>query len=243
MLRPSLSLTLLMIALATGCGRPATPPTIVDSPRPARNQKIPVEVSYPILQDEDLDRVAGRRRVTVRLNMKVPDEVLREISMEVKATEKRQYERTFIDYFLPEEVYGAPEKAWALAMFNPTYSLKINGLTVEHERELRSLPMASGPRVLGTWLLDPYQIMVTVDETTGRPMLYERSWGSNQPFPYELTEISSVSGRRFKKAGSTEQIEIDQGGVLRMYDQDGKVFTAARPIGSKLPFLDKNPAT
>src|SRR5437588_13094114 len=97
----------LAVALA-GCSGP------MPESSPPRN--IPVEVSYPIIRDEDeYNPLSKKRMVDVRLNTKVSKEVLREIALAVKSTEKRQYERTFIFYYLPGE-----DRPWATSHFNPT---------------------------------------------------------------------------------------------------------------------------
>lgn len=90
------------------------PPKPAAPPAPVRNPKIPVEVSYPIMSEKDeIFRESGKRTVEVRVNMRVPTDVLREIALEVKGREKRQYERTWIFFYLLDEVAGKRKRAWA----------------------------------------------------------------------------------------------------------------------------------
>ena len=83
-------------AQATSIGVPSELSTI-------RPRKIPIEVSYPIVEDQS-ERT--KRNVRVRLNMKVTEDVLREIALEVKGQARRQYERTFIFYEVPSRIPG-----------------------------------------------------------------------------------------------------------------------------------------
>ena len=125
----------------TGCGQPeATPPaepasvTVLAAspvPPPVRNPRIPVEVSYPIIRDdEEYNPFSKKRMVDVRLNMKVSPEVMCEIARsEVKAQEKRQYERTFIFVYLPEPVPGVKNDPGVMCHFNPTLDVNIMGMS------------------------------------------------------------------------------------------------------------------
>jgi hypothetical protein len=68
---------------------------------PKRNPKIPVEVSYPMIQEVFSPRrkvigMTRKRTVEVRLNMRVSEDVLREIALEFKSNETDQFDYTHI---------------------------------------------------------------------------------------------------------------------------------------------------
>jgi hypothetical protein len=73
-----------------------------EAPRQAtkRNSRIPVEVSYPVI--DELSEPPIKHGLYVRLNMKVTPEVLRAIALELKSQETTQYEFTYLFYYLPE---------------------------------------------------------------------------------------------------------------------------------------------
>lgn len=60
--------------------------------------------------------------------MRVSPEVLREIALDVKSREKKQYERTFIFIYLPEKIPGGKKMTWATCHFNPTLEVRMLGL-------------------------------------------------------------------------------------------------------------------
>jgi hypothetical protein len=72
-----------------------------EAPRQAtkRNSRIPVEVSYPVI--DEVSEPPVKHGLSVRLNMKVTPEVLRAISLELKSQETTQYEFTYLFYYLP----------------------------------------------------------------------------------------------------------------------------------------------
>ena len=123
--------------LFLGCGEKApmasAPPAAI---APTRNPKIPVEVSYPVLKEWD-DQT--RRGVDIALNQKVTPEVLREIALEVKSRETRQYVRTFITYYLPKFDEALPNDTWATTHFNPTLDVQIQESSIEDEKRARDL--------------------------------------------------------------------------------------------------------
>jgi hypothetical protein len=70
---------------------------------PRRNPKIPVEVSYSIME-EVIGYGGTRRSVDVSLNGRVSEDVLREIAMELKAAETAQYRDGRMWFYLPAKV-------------------------------------------------------------------------------------------------------------------------------------------
>jgi len=87
------AILLLILVPQVGCG--VLEPPIAEQPvtvAPLRNPKIPNGVSYPIVRDqEESNALSKKRMVDVRLNTKVPADVLREIALEVKKSEKHEY--------------------------------------------------------------------------------------------------------------------------------------------------------
>lgn len=224
-----------LLALAAfGCGTEQASPSVKSDKNNevvTRNPKIPVEVSYPIVRDEG-DGFAAKRTVDVKLNIKVSPEVLREIALEVKASEKHQYERTFIFVFLPEQVPGAKNLPWATCHFNSTLEVKILGLTTEAEETFRKLPVKHPGRRIGAWLLEGQFISsIHVIYQDGGKLTLGLVGANGDRFDSNMIELPSQDGsRRFQVEGSSEVYDVDRSGVLRMINRDGVVFAAALPL-------------
>lgn len=225
----------LAVVMVSGCGSqsPITEPGPTKGPveivKP-RNSNIPVEVSYPVIKDEEDG--SFKRMVDVQLNMKVSPAVLREIALEVKAAEKHQYERTFIFVYLPQVVFDAQRDPWATCHFNPTLEVKILGLTKEGEESLRKRPLIHPGKLIGAWIIDDQFIghLHMIYDTGGKAMEATLSPGGGR-FDGEMIELPSVGGkRRFQLVESTEIQEVDTDGTLRMINKEGEVFCAARPM-------------
>ena len=85
-------------------------------PEPARVVvPIPNDVSYTIVSSAVTP--GFKRTLDIRLNRKVPEEVLRTIATQLKNSDEHTYERTFIMYYLPGMEVGS--LAWATSHFDP----------------------------------------------------------------------------------------------------------------------------
>ena len=223
---------ILIIAPLASCGskdQVATPAPPVAAR--IRNTKIPAEVSYPVIKDyHDKFPANSRRLVDVRLNMKVTEEVLREIALEIKTSVPEQYERTMIAYYLPEEVIGVKNSPWATTDFMPTLDVRILGMTTVDEARLRSLTLTTDGEKIGSWLID-YQSGGHIDviyEDKGPRLATFYPDGQRNLSP--MVEFPAEGGRRFRVKDSTETYEIDKAGVLRLMAADGRVFAGAFPL-------------
>ena len=93
---------------------------------------IPDDISYSII---DSTAIAGiKRSLDVRLNKRVTEDTLRAIALKLKSQDSRDYDRTFITYYLPGMTVGAG--AWATTHFTPDLEVKILGLSTEEEKKL-----------------------------------------------------------------------------------------------------------
>jgi hypothetical protein len=220
-------LTALALALPTliGCGQEAEPPAVVPA---ARNPEIPAEAPYTIISDRD--EGPARREIEVRLNKKVTPEILREIALELKSRQERQHERTAIFYYLP---VGFPELAgqpWASTHFRPELDVKILGLSKQEEDAMRMIPLDHKGRRIGAWLQDnQYKMLDLIYDEDGAIKIAEiRS--PTERSDSNMIEMPSPTGRRFKKASGSNIYDVDYAGNLRIFNADGQVLSAARPI-------------
>ena len=90
------------------------------------------DVSYSIINST---ATAGiKRSLDVRLNKRVAEDTLRALALKLKSQDSRDYDRTFITYYLPGMTVGAG--AWATTHFRPDLEVKIWGLWTEEEKKL-----------------------------------------------------------------------------------------------------------
>lgn len=234
-------ITCLLMSVQIGCNARDQPSTPVDSGQavaptaptpPSRNPKIPTEVSYPIIRDEEEGNASWKKRmVDVRLNMRVSPEVLRAIALEVKSQETSQYMRTFIWVYLPEQVPGIENAPWATCHFDPALEVCINGLTQEAEVALRRRDLDVPGTRIGAWLIDLQfggHVSVLYEEDN-RVKLAELFAGGGR-LVSDMIELPSEADRRFKRANASEIHAIDDSGTLRTYNSENKVIVGALPL-------------
>ena len=74
---------------------------------------------------EDTSMANLKRSVVVELEQPISESELREAAYMIRDSDARNYERTFIEYYLPGMVVGAG--AWATTHFNPALDVQIYG--------------------------------------------------------------------------------------------------------------------
>ena len=192
---------------------------------------IPADVSYSIINSDIF--LDYKRSLDVRLNKKVSEETLRAIALKLKAQDSRNYERTFICYYLPDMEVGAG--AWATTHFNPNLDVRIQGLTAEQEEILRQQPDASSREVIGSWLDDSPFIAsrVTIFRQNGK-LFIENTYKDGSSGKKEIVEKLSGKDRTFREKERNSFGEfylIDSQGNLQLWDREGLMSTAKK-IGS-----------
>ena len=179
----------------------------------------------------DTDIVPGiKRSLDVRLNQKVSQDVLRAIALELKSNDSRQYDRTFIVYYLP--AMNVDSGGWATTNFNPTLDVRILGLTAQEEQALLTEPPATDREVTGSWLDEtPYVgSRITIYREDGT-LYIDFKYKDGSILKEELAEKPSPLGQRFdKKEGSSfgDHWIIDREGNLQIRDDNGLIYTAKK---------------
>ena len=229
-------IALIFVASLAGCGgedKTSKPEPAATVALPRRNEKIPIELSYPIIEEwEDLEatpyRTAPTRHsTTVRLNMKVSRETLKELALEIKSHEKRQFERTLIWYRLPKFDPREREYIWATTHFDPVLKVEINGFDIETENALKGLTIDHKGKAIGSWLIEgQYSGRVVMIYEDGDTLHLAEVYSATARHDSELVEIPSSPGRRFKQKGGGDIYAIDDRDVLRVYSGEGSMLHA-----------------
>ena len=213
--------------LFLGCGEKApivsAPPVAI---APTRNPKIPIEVSYPVTNEWS---DATRRGVDVLLNQKVTPEVLREIALEIKSRETRQYQRTLITYHLPEFDPAVKSYSWATTHFAPTLDVQINQSSIAAERSVRDLKVDKRGLIFGPWFRE-YGCCLDFIFRDGEAIKMASCYQDGGRHDSALVEVPEHKGRRFKLKSSHEEYEVDEWGTLRVYGFGNKMIDAVPQI-------------
>ncbi len=196
----------------------------------ALGRKQKEDVTYEIINTNTF--LDYKRSLDVRLNKKVSEGILRTIALKLKAQDPRNYERTFICYYLPNMEVGAG--AWATTHFNPDLEVRILGLTAEQEEALKKQPDDPSREVIGSWLDEsPYLgCKVTIFRQNGK-LFMENTYKDGSSGKKEIVEKLSGKVRTFRrKEGSSvgEFYLIDKQDNLQLWDEEG-IITTAKKIG------------
>ena len=204
-------------------------------PRPtqlARADPAAKDVTYTIINTTSIPRI--KQSLDVLLNRKVHKNVLRAIALELKSGNPRKYQRTFILYYLPGMKLGAG--AWATTHFNPDLEVRIYGLTVAEEADLRAVAQEADLRadILGIWLDErPFVANKTTIYRQNGKLYMEWKFHDGNSINEEMVKKTSLSGERFEEKGSShillafgEYYVVNQRGNLELRDNDGLISTA-----------------
>ncbi len=200
------------------------------SPEQATDQgpAIPDDVSFTTI---DTNTVPGiKRSLDIRLNKTVSEETLRAIAIKLKADEPRDFERTFIAYYLPDMAVGAG--AWATTHFNPKLEVRVLGLTAEAEKMLAKEPAHDSREVIGRWLDSSPFVggRITIFRDSGK-VYFEQTFKDGSALTEELLEKPSSIGQRYNMAIASytgDHWIIDGRGNLQIRDNQGLITTAKK---------------
>ena len=205
-----------------GCGSAPGPITMT-----AAGTVIPADVTYKI---EKIDMIPSiKRSLDVRLSRPVSEDILRAIAIQLKNSDQRVYDRTFISYYLPGMEIGSG--GWATSHFDPDLKVSVNGLLVRDEATITKalLNETRNPsrRVIGRWLDETsFGSGISLYRENGVIFLYQR-WKDGSSRRVQMVKL----GQRFKQKesdGSGDYFQIDQQGNLQVRDQRGLILTAKR---------------
>ena len=177
--------------------------------------------TYSIITDKSFRDV--KRSITVRLDKKVSEEVLRTIAWKLKNTGHKKYERTFIVYYLPDMKVGAG--AWATSFFDPGLEVEILGLTAEEEEKMTKDAKSTSRDVVGIWMDDRPYVGATITIFRENAKLYlDSKYKDGSGSIEEMTESHSTIGTKLVEKGGNphgEYFVLDRKGNLQAGGNDG----------------------
>jgi len=197
------------------------------TPEQPRDQEIPDDVTYPIIDSNILPGI--KRSLDVRLSRKVSEQALRAIALELKSQDSRRYERTFIVYYLPDMTVGAG--GWATTHFTPDLKVSILGSTLEQEQAFLNEATPSDRKIIGRWVNDSIVgTRITIFRQEG-DLYIEHVYKDGSSGKEALVETSSTLGRRFdmvEGSSSGDHWILDSQGDLQIRDNEGLISTARK---------------
>jgi len=213
---------------ASTVSQPPVTTTIQTQVAPALipSSTIPVDVTYTVIKETKLPGI--KRVVEIRLNKRVSEDTLTLIAKTVKASDSRNYERTFVGYYLPYMVVD--RGYWASTHYKPNLEVRILGLSADAAATLSAKPEASTRDEIGRWLDDSpnagHRIVIFRD--SGK-LFMELTGEDGSSGTTEIVESqTSGRGRRFSNLrGSTsgDHWLLESDGHLQIRDNQGLIYT------------------
>ena len=184
---------------------------------------IPNDVSYTIISSAVTP--GFKKTLDIRLNRKVPEEVLRTIATQLKNSDQHNYERTFIVYYLPGMKVGS--LAWATSHFDPDLQVRIIGVSSDQEEFLLSKTAHPAGIRIGRWMEEGALAGIIIIYREGGETFLERNFKDGSSVREEVVERPSPGGRRFEiRAPSSDDgayYVIDKNGNLQLRDIQGVI--------------------
>ncbi len=246
---PSGIIAIAFIVLLVVCGRtwisrdsiqvespPQTAVLLPTAPVPSKSDTLQVD-AFSLPENLDIEVIScsetshTKVSLEVRLSRRVTKQELTDLAHGLwKQNEGNQHERTFILYYLPGMEVGAG--AWATTHFNPDLEVKIQGSSIEQDRQFRKTAASFEGDVVGKWMDEtPFAGGTLVIFQEGETVKLERTYLDGSSDIRELVERKVDGETRYSKAGAnafSEYYVIDGGGNLRLFDSEGFICEAKR---------------
>jgi hypothetical protein len=186
------------------------------------NTAPPVNINFKILSDES---TGSARKVEIQLEERTDTSKLAIIAKRVKATEQREYERTFIGYRLKDE----GDSYWATTHYNPALEIKILG-TTQRDHLLLQKKVVTQENVFGSWLvqrgIEHKLVAYRKNGSVFIKAIY--SSGENEE---QFEESSLKAGIKLQDESGKDHGEyylINQNGDLEFWSENGNYYTAKK---------------
>lgn len=182
--------------------------------------------NYMVTKEESHKNI--ERDVEVTLLERVDEQTLRAISKEIKDSETKDYEKTFIGYRLAK---GGDSFFWAKASYEPELKITIIGESIEDHSKVISKKITADGKVLGKWLANN-GIETKMIAYTMKGKTYIKTQYGDGASDVEECEVSTVSGKKKLQnedgVGYGEFYVINKKGDLEFWSKNGNYYTAEK---------------
>jgi len=191
-------------------------------PSSGQPMNLPEDLAYNILRD---DRTLDiKRSVEVRIDERLTREQIEVLARKVKASDKTQYERTFIFYLLPHEVSG--EGCYATSHYDPNLEVVVHGVSQSEFEKLRAKTQESDNReVIGVWFNDEpmFTCRITLYRENGN--VYVESKYKDFDLVAEVREVSTKAGVVYDNVKNPDVYRVSKTGDLQLLEAlEGDVY-------------------
>jgi len=191
---------------------------------------LPPGVTFRIL---DATRIEGVKcNLTVLLSAKVSPETLKTLALSLRASERKNYPRMFIIYYLPG--MSLNDLAWATSHFDPDLKVEILGTTTTQEHALVAAAKAANEDAIGKWFDQSAYMSGTITIfRKGKKIILECHFKDGSTLTGTLRERASPHGRRFDFTDGTANGDyyiLTREGKLEIHSRDGTLAETALPI-------------
>ncbi len=200
-------------------------PACRESPSIATSGDPKESPSYTIIKSETFHDI--KRSLEVRLSERISKEKLRDIAHELKSQESRNYDRTFIVYYLPS--MDSEGRGWATTHFNPDLEIRILGSTkVTHEQIEESLEAKLSDNVVGRWETEFSEVITFFQKggTLFKHTIYAD--GSERTEKLTIQRVDSEARYRTENSHPSDYMVITENGNLAFGDNTGIWSTAPK---------------
>ena len=189
-----------------------------------------IQWSYKIISDTPYHHY--KRTVVVRLSERISEDELKALAAKIKKMDSKQYERTFITYYLPKMEVG--HGAWASSHYDPNLKIEIYGTTKEQNVKMtnEAKKKKTDRDVIGTWYIEaPYVSRTIILFRKDNKVFRERIWKDGSSSIEEMTERKTPQGMQYQEIDSDSESDfyiINNKNDLEIHDSYGLVDTAKK---------------
>lgn len=178
-------------------------------------------IAYKVISVDRIRRIKCSYEIV--LEQKISEDDLRALANSIRAQEGREYDRFFIGYYLPGMKPGAG--GWATTHFDPTLEVKILGLTIDQETELRA--RLKGKQADGAWIDQGLGTRALLLRHTDAGFFMDWYSPDSPVLTYELSVHERYGQARYiiKDNDFGEYYTIAGNGDLAIWDTEGLIQT------------------
>ncbi len=189
------------------------------------NSNLLEKYNCKIIETDELKNI--KKSITIRVQTQLTEEELEEVSLYLRS-QNENYERLFINYYLPEMKIGS--FAWATTHFDPTLEINIQGITIDEEKAIKEVDLPSG-EIIGKWydasIMIEHSIIIYFIDGQYKQLEKYKDGRTNDQFLTKSEENGKVKFVYDNSFGEYYLIESDNS--LGLYDSDG-LISISQPV-------------
>lgn len=183
------------------------------------------EYTYKVIKESSIPKI--KHSLEISLDKKITKDELASLAKKLKGDD--DYERTFIGYVVnkSEVVNGY----WATTHFTPKLNVKILGLTIDQEKEMKAESnVGKDKKIVSSWVDDRPYVGAKITIYEDKKKFYIMSvYGDKSSSTEEVKISKQKNGRKVETAeenGFGEYFLINEKGALEFWSSTRNYYTA-----------------